>query len=121
MVDDEKEMRDYLCEVVTRARCEAVCVAGGEEALKVCRREGISVIIVDIFMPDKDGFETLMEIRRSFPQAKLIAMTGRVQRMGMDVLMWAQKLGAHAALAKPFTPDELLSAIARVVGFPAYG
>lgn len=121
VVDDQKEMREYLCDILTKAGCEAVCVAGGEEAVKVCRRERISVIVVDIFMPDKDGIETIMDIRRCSPEAKLIAMTGRVKRRGIDVLNWARKLGAHAVLTKPFTQDELLSAVASVVGVTRQG
>lgn len=116
VVDDQKEMRDHLCEMLTNAGCEAISVGTGEEAVKVCRRERISVVVLDIFMPEKDGFETIMDIRRSFPEAKLIAITGRVERRGIDVLSWARKLGAHATLTKPFTPDELLSTIARTVG-----
>ena len=115
VVDDEEGARDYLRELLTEAGCDTTTVASGEEAIQRYRCERYSVVIVDIFMPGKDGFETIMEIRRSFPQARLIAITGRAEHDGLDVLGWAKKIGAQKTLHKPFTPDELLYAMAEVL------
>ena len=115
VVDDESGARDYLCDLLGQAGCDTTAVASGEEAIQRYRCERYSIVIVDIFMPGKDGFETIMEIRRSFPQARLIAITGRVEHDGMDVLGWAKKIGAQRTLLKPFTPDELLYAMAEVL------
>ena len=115
VVDDEEGTRDLLCEVLADSGCETTAVASGEEAIQRYRCERYSIVIIDIFMPGKDGFETIMEIRRSFPQARVIAITGRVEHDGLDVLSWAQKIGAQRTLQKPFTPDELLYAMAEVL------
>ena len=115
IVDDEEATRNYLCELLNASGCGTTSVASGEEAIQRYRCERYSIVIVDIFMPGKDGFETIMEIRRSFPQARLIAITGRAEHDGLDVLGWASKIGAQRTLHKPFTPDELLYAMAEVL------
>ena len=115
IVDDEEGTRNYLCDLLSEAGCETTSVASGEEAIQRYRCERYSIVIIDIFMPGKDGFETIMEIRRSFPQARLIAITGRAEHDGLDVLGWAKKIGAQRTLQKPFTPDELLYAMAEVL------
>lgn len=115
IVDDDDNTRKYLCELLAEAGCEPTAVATGEEAIQRYRCERYSIVIVDIFMPGKNGFETIMDIRRSFPQARLIAISGRAEHQGLDVLNWAKKIGASRALHKPFTPDELLYAIADVL------
>jgi CheY-like chemotaxis protein len=115
VVDDEDGTREFLCELLAQAGCETTAVASGEEAIQRYRCERYSIVIIDIFMPGKDGFETIMEIRRSFPQARLIAISGRAEHEGMDVLSWAKKIGAQRALQKPFTADELLYAMAEVL------
>jgi CheY-like chemotaxis protein len=115
VVDDDEGTRDYLCELLGQAGCEVTAVASGEEAIQKYRCERYSVAIIDIFMPGKDGFDTIMDIRRSFPQARLIAISGRVEHQGLDVISWAGKIGAQRVLKKPFTPDELLYAMAEVL------
>ena len=118
VVDDQKEMRDYICELLCGAGYNATGVGGGDEAVALFRRERISLVLMDIFMPEKDGFETIMEMRLSFPATKVLAISGRTEHRGIDVLKWAQKLGAQRSLRKPFTPQELLDAVADVLDQP---
>jgi len=115
VVDDDQGTRDYLCELLAEAGCEVTAVETGEEAIQRYRCERYSLVLMDIFMPGKDGFETIMDIRRSFPQARVIAISGRAEHQGVDVMSWAKKIGAQHVLRKPFTPDELLYAMAEVL------
>jgi len=64
-------------------------------------------------MPEKDGLETLMEIRRGSPNARIIAMSGAPRTTVMNPLSVALKLGAVASLAKPFTPKEFLNSVSQ--------
>ena len=70
---------------------------------------------MDILMPDKDGIECIMDLRREFPQAKLIAMSGGAQTDGLDLLDIAKMLGAHKALRKPIDVQDLVGAIEAVL------
>ena len=64
-----------------------------------------------MFMPDKDGLETIMALRRTHPGMKIIAMSGGGFKGTVDVLHVAKKLGARRTLNKPFTREQLLDAL----------
>jgi CheY-like chemotaxis protein len=111
IIDDEIEVRSTLSRILTQAGFEVTLAANGEEATRVCRQQAIDMIVVDMVMPEKDGLETLMEIRRGSPQTRIIAMSGAPRRKVMDPLSVASKVGAVATLTKPFTPKEFLSSV----------
>ena len=91
----------------------------GNEALAVLRTAPVDVAVVDLYMPGKDGIETIMDIRRRYPGIKIIAITGSVPKTGTPILAMAQKLGAHLTLPKPFSVEELMTAVKQVWPDPA--
>lgn len=115
VVDDDLSMCEWLCDELRTRGYDAIYALNGEEALARCRTERVSVILLDIFMPGKDGFETLMDIRRTFPEAKIVAMSGHPQFRGVDPLSWAVKLGAQRALPKPLVLEDIESALTDVL------
>ena len=118
VVDDDDGMREYLCEALARQGFEAIPASSGEEAVRIYRCERVSMVLLDIFMPEKDGFETLMDIRRACPDAKIIAMSGHSEYRGINVASWAKKLGAQASVHKPFTVNELAAAVQTALEAP---
>lgn len=111
IIDDESEVRSLLTRTLAQAGYEVVAVGSGEEGTRVCRQQSFDMVVVDMIMPEKDGLETMMEIRRGSPQARIIAMSGAPRTNVMDPLSVALKLGAVASLMKPFTPDEFLGSV----------
>ncbi len=111
IVDDDEETRIFLQSALLRAGFSAFTAASGAEAVRVCRAQRIDVVIVDIWMPDKDGLETIMDIRRGSPEARIIAMSGGGKLGSMHPLAFASRLGARRTLIKPFTHEQLLSTI----------
>ena len=73
------------------------------------RARPADIVITDIYMPDKDGLEALMELRRDFPEVKVIAISGGVSKQ--NILQVASALGACRTLVKPFEPAELLQVV----------
>lgn len=69
-------------------------------------------VLTDIIMPNREGPETAREIRRTRANLGIVAMSGRAQMGEMAPLDAALRLGADAAIRKPFTADELLACIA---------
>ena len=65
------------------------------------------VVITDLFMPDKDGIETIVELRKLSPQLKIVAISGWTSTQGSDYLQVAREIGATVTLQKPFDPQEL--------------
>jgi len=111
IIDDETEIRSILSRILTQAGFDVLATANGDEGTRVCRQQSIDMVIVDMIMPEKDGLETLMEIRRNSPKARIIAISGAPRTKVMDSLSVALKVGAVATLAKPFTPKEFLSSV----------
>jgi DNA-binding NtrC family response regulator len=115
IIEDDAEMRAILEETLERAGYMAVVAKSGAEGIRLHRSEPSDLVILDVFMRDKDGLETLMEIRRHMPQAKVLMISGGGTLKLKHVLVWARRLGASATLAKPFTPAELLRLVSRVL------
>jgi DNA-binding response OmpR family regulator len=83
----------------------------GKEGLHQYRRCPTDLVIMDILMPDQDGLESIIALRREFPSAKIIAITGGSDMIGiLNHLDVAQMLGARRTLHKPFDMQALLEA-----------
>ena len=65
-------------------------------------------------MPDQEGFETIMEIKRKYPHIKVVAISGGLRQGNLDILPMATALGADAAIEKPFKPEQLLDELERL-------
>ena len=115
IIDDDEETRGVLAELLNGAGYFVYLASNGDEGVRLFRSERIGVALIDIWMSEKDGLETIMEIRRMVPEAKIIAMTGTVKAGLINPLSWARRLGAKATLRKPFTAAELLSAVSEAL------
>src|SRR5688572_1334913 len=115
VVDDDDAMRGSIAEILSRAGFDVFTAPNGVEGLRHFRAHRIDLAIVDIFMPDKDGFETLMEMRRHALDAKVLAISGGGGLGTKEVLSMAEKLRAAATLSKPFTREQLLAAVTRTL------
>jgi len=87
----------------------------GREALAEYRLRPADLVLTDIVMPDMEGLETIGELRRLNPAAKIIAMSGGGHWEFKDILLAAKRLGAHRTLAKPFKLHDLLDAVRAVL------
>ncbi len=67
-------------------------------------------------MPDKDGIETLLEIKSARPQTRIIAVSGGGEILSSSYVKVAEKLGADAALQKPVDIDELCRVVSDLAG-----
>lgn len=83
----------------------------GRVAIQILAREVVEVVLLDIFMPDQDGIETLREIKRTFPEVRVAVMSGGGVRGRYDFLQAAQKFGADSVAQKPITPSQLLAIV----------
>ena len=109
VIDDEREMRGILEAVLKSVGHEVILAASGSEGLRRYRDMPADLVITDIFMPDMDGIETIQALRREFPEAKFLAMSGRAA--AESTLAVAKKLGALGILEKPFPAEHLLAAV----------
>src|SRR5262245_31360114 len=113
VMDDHPGIRDMLEETLVGAGHQMFAATNGEEGLKLCNAHPPDLMIIDMFMPIKDGLETIQELRRKLPGVKVIAISGAPLRM--NVLDMAKKLGAQEVLCKPFHPNEVISAVSKTL------
>ena len=116
VIDDEASVRTLIRQVLEEEGYKVKEATDGEEGLALLHSASIDLVITDIFMPHQEGIETIRVLRRQFPNIKIIAISGGGRRSRMDPpLSEAQTFGAHHILAKPFTPQELLTAVNAVL------
>lgn len=116
VIDDNSALREAVCELLQQAGYETVSLTTGRRAAQIHRAEPVQLIITDIFMPDMDGLEIISEFRRSFPDVRIIAMSGGGSLGMTELLSVAKRMGAHRTLMKPFDIRELLSVVHELLG-----
>lgn len=111
IIDDDDSLRDALRRTLHKEGYTIMEAIDGGQGLKQLEHSQADVILLDMFMPDKDGLETLGVLRRTHPGIRIIAMSGGGFQGKVDVLHVAKKLGARRTLTKPFTREQLLEAV----------
>lgn len=112
VIDDESQIRSLLRKVLEREGYKVTEAADGVEGFLAYKRKSPDLVITDLTMPEKNGLETIQEMIDDNPQVRIIAISGGGQRFPEYFLDKAAKEGARKLLKKPFTNQELLTAVA---------
>lgn len=111
VVDDEDQIRQLIRETLEQAGYDVQEASNGKQGLERYRAKPTDLVIMDILMPDQDGLESIMTLRREFPASRVIAITGGSDMIGiLNFLDVAKMLGARRTLQKPFDMQTLLDA-----------
>jgi CheY-like chemotaxis protein len=110
VIDDHAPVRLSLCETLSDAGYAVSEACDGAEGVEILRNLQADAVVIDIYMPRQDGFETIRKLRRVVPGLKIIAMSGG-SRGEFDPLKAAELLGVDRALRKPFGSAEVVSAL----------
>ncbi len=116
VIDDEESLRDSLRRNLQKSGYHVVAVREGRQALQQLASTPVDLVLIDIFMPGKEGLETIRELHRSHPNIPMIAMSGGGVTRNADVLRAAKLLGARCTLHKPFTGEALLKVVQQELG-----
>jgi len=109
VIDDEIQIQDMVQSMLENEGYAVSVAANGRQGIDAFHQHLTDIVITDIMMPGKDGIETIREIRKTSPEAKIIAMTG--YRGPFNRLPAAEYVGAQITLLKPFTKKQLLQAV----------
>ncbi len=116
LIDDDPTVRTVLRLTLILSGHSVTEAPNGRDGLAALDRgDSHDLVITDIIMPDFDGLELLLELRRRASQVKIIAMSGGSRASATDYLHMARLLGAQRVLAKPFTRELLLLTISEVL------
>jgi len=114
IVDDSDDVRSIIAAFLHRDGYKVKQCADGAAALKAQDQAPFDVLITDIFMPERDGIETIAEFHRRYPQTRIIAMSGTAMNR-VDYLALSLEIGAHRVLRKPFDVSALEMALEEVL------
>ena len=115
IIDDERPIRELLAEIFADAGFEVAVAETGTQGLRSVATRRPDLVVTDILMPDKEGLETIMELRRTAPGLPIVAMSGGSLRGRLDVLTMASRLGAVRVYKKPFDPFVMLADVQAVL------
>jgi DNA-binding response OmpR family regulator len=117
IIDDDSGVRTPLVEYLRANDYEVFEAENGKEGLEIFDSRPIDLVVTDIVMPEKEGLETIRDLKKRRPNLKIIAVSGSSARSS-EYLHYAEKLGAHRVMLKPFdlqimlyTIQELLSSV----------
>jgi PAS domain S-box-containing protein len=108
IVDDEPEVRQLFTYVLSGAGFHVLTAANGREAIDSVRNRSVDLVLCDLVMPEKEGLETIQQLRASHPRMKVVAVSGA---FGGSFLKAARLMGASATLSKPVSPERLLQTV----------
>jgi DNA-binding response OmpR family regulator len=113
VIDDDDAMRGTIRKILEREGHLVSEAVNGRVGLQKFRSEGADLVVTDLIMPEKEGIETIIELRAESEDVRILAMSGgEWVSVGEGRLHDAETMGANASLAKPFTVDQLRNAVA---------
>lgn len=115
LIDDDAKMRTMIARMLSPPY-EIVQATNGREGMELFMEHRPALVITDIMMPEKDGIETIRDIRKIDPQVGVIAISGSSFQDGNpDFLKFAAEFGADAIVAKPFRAKQMIDAVNRAL------
>ena len=119
VIDDDDRFRGLLRETLTEAGHDVLAASDGSDGVELFAQNQVDLIVTDIIMAEKEGFETIYELRRDHPSLPIIAISGGGHHASGDsYLRTAEALGADRSLQKPFPLQRLLDMVGELLNRP---
>lgn len=115
VIDDEPSILLMIKKMVEKAGHEADLATNGNEGIELIEKNKPDLVITDIIMPQKEGLETILELRKKHPSMKIIAISGGGRIGAQGYLPSAKLLGADLIFQKPLIQKEFIQAIAQLL------
>ncbi|MCD6201660.1 MAG: response regulator [Bacteroidales bacterium] len=116
LIEDDKDFSEMLSLMLEREGYAVERAENGIEGLQMIEKDTFDLVITDIIMPEKEGLETIMEIRQLKPESKIVAISGGGRSAAGSYLKTAEYFGAIKAFQKPFDKTDFLVAVKNILG-----
>ncbi len=116
IIDDDPQICDLLEQVLEKEGHFVHSALNGEEGIRLYRQHLPELILLDILMPEKEGLETILDLRREFPTVMVIAMSAASESAKINLLELAQRLGAQYRMTKPFGLQTVIELVNAALG-----
>jgi len=117
IIDDEPQIRLMLKKMLEREGFDIIVASDGKEGMKLFEKDPVDLVITDIIMPEKEGIEVILALRKGYPDVPIIAMSGGGRNPPDGYLKMAKLSGVQATFEKPFKKEELLNAVKKALEF----
>ncbi|MGA1978024.1 MAG: response regulator [Bacteroidales bacterium] len=115
IVEDNNELREMLKVSFNRKRFTVLEAENGKDAIIHFKPSVTDLVITDLIMPEEDGLKVIMKLREIKPSIKIIAISGGGKAGPANYLNLAKALGADAVYSKPFSVNEMVSEIEKLL------
>lgn len=115
IIDDDAAMRQALRHALERRHHQVAEAGDGRAGLATYKQTPFDLVITDIIMPDMEGLETVMSLRKFSPHLKIIAMSAGGKGSADDYLEMAARFGATKTIRKPFEAEEFMRVVGEVL------
>lgn len=119
ILDDNLDMLEMQAEHLRSDGHHVTLATNGSAAIAGIKTLGYDLLVTDIIMPDMDGIEVIMGLRKLQPPIRIIAISGGGRINARNYLEMAVRLGVHGTLQKPFSGTELCLAVDQALQSPA--
>ncbi len=116
VVDDDTSVLDVMSEMLRLEGHDVTIAENGRDAVSHVTAKTFDLVITDLIMPEKEGLETIADIRRASVNMPIIAISGGGRVGPNDYLETARFIGANATLAKPFARQDLITTVDSLLG-----
>ena len=117
IIDDEPQIRSMLKKMLEREGFNIIVASDGKEGMKLFEKNPADLVITDIIMPEKEGIEIILALRKDYPDVPIFAMSGCGIKPPDGYLKMAKLSGAQAIFEKPIKKEELLNAVKKALEF----
>jgi len=111
VIDDDPQVRMVLSEMLSTKGYKIEEARNGKEGIDAYRKNPADLVIIDIFLPEKGGYEVIQELIHEIPEITIFAISGGLSQRDIPVLRTAKLLGAKQTFEKPLDLTSLLHAI----------
>jgi len=115
LIDDDPNILKALSALLGIQGYEVKSAASGSAGTKIAASFQPDVVVTDILMDDGDGLETMMTLRQSDPNVKIVAISGGGRVVKQDFLVVAKEIGADLTISKPFRSSQLVEEISQLL------
>jgi DNA-binding response OmpR family regulator len=111
LIEDDEALRGALSAGLTHMGHTVDVAGNGKIGLALYRPDMTDLVITDIIMPEREGLETIAQLKAKCATVDIIAISGGGRAGGLDPLYIAAKMGANSTLQKPFTLEQLIALV----------
>ncbi len=115
LIEGEPHVRKLMKEILEEEGHEIIECDNGTDGIREYKRAAIDLVVLDVLLPDKDGLDTLRELKQHHDDVKVMAISGGFVQGAIDMLPLAKRLGARHTLDKPFDLKMFLSAVKQLL------